>query len=386
MKQKILIVAAPFGFGPIVKALALAHKLKVGYDVTIFTSGAPAEFLSRHIEPGVSMLDGRFSVTFARQDLLLPFHRFICVGQLPALNHIISAGLGQRAIFIDSTSQWRQQVGDELLPASAASDASTQGDVVHSEIAAYIIEDELPELDSSRSIRADALVVSPILWETNRSFGTSLEGHIVFHTGGLLSPSAHTELVRLYIHTILLPLLQALSAIGIPVIVIGPLSSISGVQHIQGVTFAGEIHPYDSYRLIASAELLVTTPGFGAVYEALSTKTPVMVLPPTNSTQIQHYRLWLQHGMTGLMDPFVNPSISQNVLALPWPQHANALLHLLAKTAAVHVAYATNVLNGLLGTGFKEYCASAGRLSYSLWGRLSKIDPVAVIQKKLNEP
>lgn len=384
--KRILIVAAPFGLGPAAKAFILASELCEGYKVSVLSAGHAAVFLKTYVGSQISVFDGQFRAVFPDRPSLDAYDGFVCIGQVPALLHLIGLGLGKKSIFVDSTSQWRQQVTNDLHLFSSVRNHNDVAEDTHGhKIAAHLIEDELLEAGKTHDTTHAGIRISPIiLRKESQSSHRDIES-FVFHTGGLFSPAVDPKWVGLYIDRLLLPLLQVIASFGRPLTVLGPVSWLEHRLRASNVSFAGEVHPHESFRLISTASVLITTPGLGAIYEAISNTVPVIVLPPMNSTQIQHHRLWGQHGVPSLMHPEIADLIPERVLTLPWHKHANALTELLVATSSFHVDHGSRVLASLLSQEkFHEFASRARFHSQLLWSGLSQRDPILEIRSAID--
>lgn len=380
--KRILIVAAPFGLGPAAKAFILASALCEGCKVSVLSAGHAAVFLKTYLGSQISVFDGQFRAVFPDRTSLDAYDGFVCIGQVPALMHLIGLGLGKKSIFVDSTSQWRQQVTNDVHVFSQAGDHNDVAEDARGyKIAAHLIEDELLEAGNTHVTTHAGIRVSPIiLRKQGQSSNRDIES-FVFHTGGLYSPAVDPKWVGLYIDRLLLPLLQVIAGFGRPLTVLGPVGWLESWLRSPNVSFAGEVNPHESFRLISTASVLITTPGLGAIYEAISNSVPVIMLPPMNSTQIQHHRLWCQYGVPSLMHPEIVDLIPGHVLTLPWHKHANAVMELLAATSSFHVDYGSRVLASLLSPEmFYEFVSKARFHSLSLWSGLSQRDPILEIK------
>jgi hypothetical protein len=94
------------------------------------------------------------------------------------------------------------------------------------------------------------------------------------------------------------------------------------------VTVLGDVSPKQSATLIGNSVLLVTTPGTGAVNEAMARDTPIALLPPMNSTQLEHYEVLTHHGVAGVLEPALAHQMSQAAKAVPWAQQTQFCLKL----------------------------------------------------------
>jgi hypothetical protein len=87
----------------------------------------------------------------------------------------------------------------------------------------------------------------------------------------------------------------------------------------------------------------------GAVTEALTLRTPVILLPPANSTQLHHYGEMTGFGLTGLLGQDYYRSRLMQLMLLPWPSQTVGLLNLLSQDAGKICEEALWILEKYLG-------------------------------------
>jgi hypothetical protein len=104
MKPRVLIVAAPFGFGPAAKALILAHGLKDLADLTLFADREAWAFMDRHKPLTVASRCGIFGQVFSDRAALQEYDQIVSINHVPALVHLQALGLAKRTC--SSTACW----------------------------------------------------------------------------------------------------------------------------------------------------------------------------------------------------------------------------------------------------------------------------------------
>jgi hypothetical protein len=369
MKQ-ILIIAAPFGFGPPSKALILAEYLRGRYKVSISSTGSAVEFLQANAPEDVDILQGLFRKAFATRETLTGFDAFISVNQVPALHHLAALGFAERSVFVDSISQWRAEFEPGSLPKG---------------LLAHIVQDEFPESASDRVRHpASAVVTAPLLWPDEVRPATDERRGVLVHTGGMTSPTAGMDLISVITSDLIVPILASISGCGHKVSLLGNADAFRGLQGALGLNVLGSVSPASAFQAIGGAKLLITTPGNGAMYEAMSKRTPLILLPPINSTQLQHYRVMTRHGIVGILGEPARDAISARLAALPWQHQTPTLLKILAANASNIVRMADTVLDRVFAKegnfNLEDYLAKVD----VLWASLSQVSPQASIIQALD--
>ena len=137
----------------------------------------------------------------------------------------------------------------------------------------------------------------------------------------------------------------------------------------------GNVSPASAFQAIGGTKLLITTPGNGAMYEAISKRTPLILLPPMNSTQLQHYRAMTGQGVAGILGEAARDALSARLVALPWQHQTPTLLNILAANASNILRMADAVFNRIFAKendlNLEDYSAKIN----ALWPSLSQVSP-----------
>lgn len=370
MLKHILIIAAPFGFGPSSKALILAEYLRDRYQVSISSTGNSVKYLQANASDDIDIVPGLFRTTFPTRESLAGFHAFIAVNQMPALQHLETLGLAERSVFVESIAQWRAESAPGGLPEN---------------IFAHIVQDEFREATPDRMhSAANTVVTAPLLWPDVDRLGRDERQGVVVHTGGMASPVTQVELAESVISGLITPLAESLIGGGHQVTLLGNTDVFRRIAPSRGMNVLGSVSPATAIKAIGGAKLLITTPGIGAVYEAMSKRTPIILLPPTNSTQLKHYRTLTSLGIVGVLGDRLRDVLSNRLASLPWQHQANALMRTLVENSGDIERMAVSVLTSILASddGARlEDCAAKGD---ALWSSLSRVSPREAVVKTLD--
>lgn len=307
MRRKVLIVAAPFGYGPAAKALLVAQALADIADITIFSNRDAFRFVERFKSADVVCREGIFHTSFAHAADLAPFDLFISINNEPAVHHLIDMGLEARTLFVDSILPWRS---------------------VHSPVGfrrpilGYLVQDFPGVASCLEQCRAQSVeLTAPMVWGRPRedASGRQPRGEVILHVGGVTSPLVGWEMLRRPVAEILHRAISLTRKTRRRLTVIGSrhldtLGAASG----DDIRILGDISPPQTARLIGEAELLLSTPGIGAVYEALACGVPTIVLPPMNSTQLMQYGVFADAGFPGSMLAQAGAALRTSALSIPW--------------------------------------------------------------------
>ena len=369
MKQ-ILIIAAPFGFGPSSKALILAEYLRGRYQVSISSMGSAVEFLQANAPEGVNIVHGQFRKAFPTRETLTGFNAFISVNQVPALQHLTTLGFAERSVFLDSISQWRAESEPGSLPKG---------------LLAHIVQDEFPDPASDRVRHpASAVVTAPLLWPDEIRPAMGERKGVLVHTGGMTSPAAGVDLVSVVTSKLIAPILKSIAGYGHKVSLLGNADIFRGLPRTLGVNVLGSISPASAFQAIGETKLLITTPGNGAMYEAMSKRTPLILLPPMNSTQLQHYRVMTGQGVVGILGDLACDAISARLAVLPWQHQTPTLLNILAANASNILRMSDVVFDRIFAKdddlNLEDYLAKVN----ALWTSLSQVSPQETVSVALD--
>jgi UDP-N-acetylglucosamine transferase subunit ALG13 len=152
---------------------------------------------------------------------------------------------------------------------------------------------------------------------------------VVLHLGGMTSPLASWADISGSVAALVQSVIDAVATQG-------QALTVMGSPHLAGlglgggpVTVLGDISPERAAQLIAGASVLITTPGIGAIFEALSQDTPVILLPPMNSTQLMHHQVLTGAGLHDLLSPAHAARLTALAGTLDWTQQTQLCLALL---------------------------------------------------------
>lgn len=312
-KKRLLIVCAPFGFGPASQSITLTHKLKDEYEVVIFSSRDAYQFILAHKPEGAHCVHGLFSETYPFREALESFCGFICINHAPAVKHLAQLGLAERTIFFDNILTWR--LAEEPLE--------------HTEhFLAYLVQDYPGVKSKLDSITAQQVALTaPILWSGVQK--PQREVGFLIHFGGVTSPLAEWEAMKpgLEHYT---KVIQALAnRHNLPVTVIGSAHLKTMEIESESVHILGSVDPATAVSLISNAKVLITNAGIGAIYEAIDHDVPIFMLPPFASTQIDHFRVFNECGIQGTATEAINSAFINETRALSWQDQTRHCLALL---------------------------------------------------------
>ena len=317
MKPRVLIVAAPFGFGPAAKALILVRGLQDRADLALCADREAWDFIDRHKPAAVACHRGIFAHCFADRASLLPFDHVISVNHAPALVHMQALGLAGRTVFVDSLLAWREASASAAVPPG---------------LQAYLVQDYPGAAGLlGRALAAQVALTAPLLWPLPPSDPSADRRGVVLHLGGMTSPLASWAEISGSVAALVQSVVAAVAAQGQPLTVMGS-PHLAGLGLDGGpVTVLGDISPERAAQLIAGAAVLITTPGIGAIFEALSQDTPVILLPPMNSTQLLHHQVLTGAGLHGLLSAAHQARLTALAGTLDWKQQTLACLALLRR-------------------------------------------------------
>lgn len=330
-KRNILISAAPVGFGPASKAWLIAAELRKRHSVTLNITGDAGDFLKANRWPDVPVVEGTFGDAFPDRASLAGFDAFIAVNQMVALSRLARMGMADRSILVDSLTHWRSKVDEIQAPGG---------------LLAHLVQD-YPAINGalSRTLPPGVTAVAPIIHrgeQNNRRHG------IVIHTGGMAVPTDVGVPFREAVIQLFGLTLEAALEKRSEIALLGNPYALDCVPGAARVKALGSVSPVQAAEAIGKAELLITTPGIGAIYEAIGQDTPVILLPPTNSTQISHYRVLRNQGMAGTLNQAVLERLDQIAQQLPWQDHKPYLIEQLARNAPAALTGLKPLLNALL--------------------------------------
>ena len=306
MKKNVLIIAAPFGFGPASKALLIADALEGDANISILTDGDAFTFVAKYRSDSTKCLKGIFSRLYPDENSVGAFDFFVSVNNQPAVHHLARLGRAAQTIFHDSLLSWRANgLGNNSLPTG---------------LLAYLVQD-YPGAKAYLGLcrTKHAALTAPLVWQNASGNQPIVQGNWILHLGGMTSLFADWESVRL-------PVLSIVSTVSDLALSSGRTLTVIGGNYLRNletcrlpdINIRGDVSPAVSATLIAGSELVLTTPGIGAIYEAMASSTPFILLPPMNSTQLFHYKILSSLGVPGSMSPEVAGALFQDMAKTVW--------------------------------------------------------------------
>jgi len=284
---KVFIYSIPFGFGPTGKAITIAKRLKATHSVTIASFGHAINLLNKSLE-GVQILDCHSrEVHLWPQEILNEANIFISIMDLRVVKQFASLYPQRKIIFVDSLLWWRT-----LHPNSI--------EHIDFYVTQYFpgVNEVIAKLPEPKLFH----IVSPIIG-TDFLDAPKLKRQpmILVHYGGLSSPVIKFIHYEPYITKLTDTFIEYSTKFdGLDIVVSGNQEAMDLLKirfrNIQNAHF--ECLPYDSFqKCLALADCFITTPGLEAAYESFFLNTPVIFLPPTNSTQLSQVLQFSKFGL-----------------------------------------------------------------------------------------
>lgn len=366
--KKVLVIIAPMGFGPASKGVYLAEKLSLYSKLTLVSDGDAYDFVVQYAPSGTTCLRGGITHLFTVEQLRA-FDTIISINNMPAVLLLSRAGLGKRVVFLDDLLHWRQGRSQIKLDEP---------------IAAYLVQDFPVAVQCACPFSADEIhLVAPMHWSSGHYSTRDSSRHgVTLCLGGVTSAVVLWEDVKDVIKTLIEAAYGACERLGLPLTVIGNdyLRELD-MGNENSMKILGMVNPQTSSQLIANSQLLMTTPGIGTVYEGLATSTPILLMPPNNSTQLQQYQMLsgagLLHSLAGCA---ALPQLYQ-VGDQPWREQAALCFSWLKRQA--------DDLPRLLNNALSSLDARDGRLNSEaivsqqdlMFNRLSRLDINDVLRR-----
>jgi hypothetical protein len=333
VKPNVLIVAAPFGFGPAARSLIVAEGIKDVARLSFFSDGDAYRFIDKHKPATSSCVKGIFAQTFPAPESLEQFDLFICVNQAPAFQHLGRIGWADRSVFLDSLLRWRAEIAGTAPKGGRA----------------YLAEDypgASQYLDKSASQRVE--LTAPLVWPRGDDTQPANRRGITLHVGGATSPLSPWEMMAQAIETLATQAAELARRRDSPLTIIGSAHLKRLPPLGNSVDVLGDVSPETAANLIGNSALLVTTPGIGAVNEAMAWETPIVLLPPMNSTQLAHYQVLTHHGIVGVLEPDLAHRVSLVAKSVPWDQQTRFCLKLWSEQTSRLLTLMPHVFGDLL--------------------------------------
>lgn len=311
-RPSLLMVAAPFGLGPAAKAWLLATKLAASHDVTICVNGDAARFLRRSLPESIAVVDARFEAAFPDRATLDRFDGFISINQVLALWRLAKLGLTHRAILVDSLAAWRRDIEGIPVPPG---------------LLAHFVQDYPTATGPiSADLAPGVEAVAPIVWDGPVEPPPGTDGAILLHMGGMAGGLGAEDRAIDAVGRFTSQVVSACRAWGRPLALLGNAHAIAAAQAGSDAILLPEASPAQAGSAVAAAEVLVTTPGIGTVFEALHHRTPIVLLPPANSSQAYHYLVLTELGVTGTLSDHTRNSMAAMLATRHRESHRDALI------------------------------------------------------------
>lgn len=322
-KTKLLLIAAPFGFGPAARALLLARAFCEHAEITLFSNMDALRFIERFRPPSTLCRGGIFKQVYPDSVSLENFDYFISLNNDPAVNHLIKHGFADKTIFLDSILPWRAEQATIGFPRP---------------IRGYLVQD-FPGTSSYLDGRWAQTVelTAPAVWtsRTSRQVDDCSPKIVTLHFGGATSPVVGWKSVSPLLENISLAALKLARHFAHKLVILGnPNASSLAVSREPDILVMGGVSPPEAAKIIERSAILLTTPGISAIYEAFACQTPCIVLPPMNSTQLHQYRVFINEGLPGSIDSTLERILYAKTSTMTWDKQS---LHCIAWLSA-HLA------------------------------------------------
>ncbi len=278
----IVLYSIPFGLGPTGKAIVLAQRLSHHHKVVLMTFG-DAVHLARASLPYDSVVDCKSRSILAFADQLQGAHMFISVMDLAAAAEVKRHYPRMHVVMVDSLLFWRIQE----YPA----DSFDLLRLVDTYVAQYFLGTDEARVRMFFGDYVSKLhVAKPIV--THQRGCAVRRRSAVLHFGGVSSPVLPSHSYTCFIRKVTVAAQDALD--GEQMLVAGSNSAVCeiGGRRDEAHQLRVQSLPYDDFQKeLAQATLLITTPGIETVYESMASETPIVLLPPVNSTQLTQSEL-----------------------------------------------------------------------------------------------
>lgn len=371
MRPRLLVLAAPFGYGPASKALMVAKALSDEWEVTIFSARDAMRFIDRFRPQGVHCLGGVFQRALPGEAEMRAFDAFVSINNEPAVHHLVSHGQAGRTVFLDSILPWRS---------------------IHSpvgfgqSIRAYLVQD-FPGADRCLHLCHAEVVrlTAPMVWTpATKKEITQPPGHVIVHLGGVTSPLVDWAMLDKPIAAIIKDVTGVAARYRRQVKVVGSrhLASMSSTDPLTALL--GEVNPPEMVDLMQASDVLVTTPGLGAIYEAMACRVPVLVLPPMNSTQLHQYIEFTSRGFSGSCGSAYRRVLATAAQSVRWDRQTAFCIDGLSRRLPEALAELPSSLDALLGSGAEAARGAALGRQDAFIGGLSQVGAIDAIRELLD--
>ncbi len=267
--MKIVCDAVPFGFGPAGKLLTLLDRFPPDWETTFLCSGTTQVLAQRSRANRLVRCDTTSPLGLHDCRSIVASADLVITVMNPLLARYAMT-LGRPVALIDSLF-WMWNSARETCP-----DADM-----------YFIQ-RFPgwEQNLSRIKPYNPIPIGAIVF---RSPPVPRKRQILVHLGGMHNPIAQPQFARKY----MLVVSECLSTLkgalgGYDILIAANAPAFDIVQDIgMRLGIKTTLMGHDEFtNAIATSDLLVTSPGLTATYEAFAAATPVMFLPPQNYSQL----------------------------------------------------------------------------------------------------
>lgn len=264
----IAFVAAPYGFGPSSKAIAISSHLPRSIKRVFFGDGPPLDLARASREFSICI---KLDFNTPADEVAEVMSRYRTLVFVNSTRFLAAASLTVASVVFVDTLAWIRRSWPSPLPTLSAYFAQRFFD--HAFAA---------DLESASSFHATGAIVPKTFAEPQDESIASRKSPIV-HCGGLFSPAMRPGADMAFVTH----LCRALNETGLPVRVILP-------KHLHPQFAANtaasmsliDCSPVDVRRHIEGSLFALTTSGIEFTYESALLGVPTLFLPPFNATQL----------------------------------------------------------------------------------------------------
>jgi hypothetical protein len=294
----VAFVAAPYGFGPASKAIAISSHLPRAIRRVFFGDGPSLDLARASCEFSTCTSLDFDTPAQSVANILSPYGTLVFVNSTRFLT--LSSKTGASVVFVD-TLAWTRGTRPSQLPTLSAYFAQR-----------FFDHDFAAELESARSFHATGAIVPRAFAEPRDQRRISKRPPIV-HCGGLYSPAMRPGADEAFVTQIC----RMLNETGLPMRVMLPkhLHTQFMAQAAAGVSLI-DCSPINAMWHIQDSPFALTTSGIEFTYESVLLGVPTLFLPPFNATQLlqlNYYRHLFEGCVPFLLDHGMRHSTSQSL-------------------------------------------------------------------------
>lgn len=312
--HRVLVIAAPYGYGPASKAIVFEQALTSGLDVFVASSGDSLDFIGRSVARGKLIDTCRDSPDQWLTPLLSSFDYFLSCMDTQSCFLLAKTGRAQDAVFFDSLTFWRSDF------------SFTAG------LRAYICQ-FFPgsEVKMRGSTAAENVLSAPLVFPLPQE--RPLDDHVLVSFGGVSSPLASCADYENLLDCIATCLSASVQGLGLRTFITGNPVSVGRIgDHNPSVPATLEALSLDLFiARVASCQALVAAPGVETAFFAFAAKCPLIFLPPMNSTQAHQVLVFADLGFPVLFKESVKMNIVDILTDSDWRSQTQRIVELGAK-------------------------------------------------------